>query len=159
MIGEPIRGSVRALGIYVRGQILLSLSLAGVYAVAFWILRVPFWPIIAIAGGLASVIPRIGSLIPLGLAVVALDFAGAPLRQFFGLLAAWLAIQCLSFFVLLPRLISRPLGLREFPVFAALLLGSLLFGPIGLLLAVPLLAVGAVFWRHFRRERRQSSKP
>jgi predicted PurR-regulated permease PerM len=54
-------------------------------------------------------------------------------------------------FVLVPRLIGRPLGLRELPVLAALLVGSLVFGPIGLLLAVPVLAVGMVFWRHWRR--------
>jgi predicted PurR-regulated permease PerM len=45
---------------------------------------------------------------------------------------------------------GRPLGLRPLLVFVALLAGSFLFGPIGFLLAVPILAVGNVFWRYFR---------
>jgi predicted PurR-regulated permease PerM len=149
----PVRDSFRVLGIYVRGQVLLCLVLAALYAAAFWALHVPYWHIIGIAGGLASVVPRIGSLLPLGLAVFSLDFTDAPLSRYLILLGIWLLIQAVEFLVLLPRLVSRPLGLKELPVLAALLLGSLAFGPIGLILAVPLLAVGTVLWRHFRRRR------
>jgi len=148
--GGPVRESFRVLGIYVRGQALVCLILSILYALAFWLLHVPYWQIIGVVGGAACVIPRVGSLVPLGIAVLALDFTDAPATRYLILLAAWLAIQCLEFFVLLPRLISRPLGLKELPVLAALLLGSLVFGPIGLILAVPILAVGMVLWRHFR---------
>jgi len=151
ILREPIRDSVRVLGVYVRGQILLCLILCVLYAVAFWALHVPYWYLIGLAGGIASVIPRVGSLIPLGLAALALDFTNAAFTRYLILLGVWLLIQALAFFVVMPRLIHRPLGLKELPVLAALLLGSLLFGPIGLLLAVPVLAVGLVFWRHLRR--------
>jgi predicted PurR-regulated permease PerM len=63
---------------------------------------------------------------------------------------AWLVVQALEGFVLQPVLLSRPLGLRALPVFLALLAGSFFFGPVGFLLAVPVLAVANVFWRHFR---------
>jgi hypothetical protein len=36
---------------------------------------------------------------------------------------------------------GRPLGLLAIPVFLGLLAGSLLFGPVGFILAVPVLAV------------------
>jgi predicted PurR-regulated permease PerM len=58
-------------------------------------------------------------------------------------------IQGLEGFVIAPQLLSKPLGLRPWPVFLALLAGSFFFGPIGFFLAVPILAVGAVFWRYF----------
>ena len=35
-------------------------------------------------------------------------------------------------------------------MFLALLAGSIFFGPIGFVLAVPILAVTNVFWRYFR---------
>jgi predicted PurR-regulated permease PerM len=101
-------------------------------------------------GGFASFIPGIGSLLPLGFAAVALAFAEAPAAHYLMLLGAWLVILIIEYFVLLPRFIGRPLGLKELPVLAALLLGSLVFGPIGFLVAVPVLAVGTVFWRHIR---------
>jgi len=142
------------LGLYVRGQILLCLVLAVLYAVAFWPIRVPYWYVIGVIGGCAAIVPRIGSLVPLGLAVLALDFAAAPLKSYLLVLGVWLLIQAIEFFVLMPRLIGRPLGLKELPVLAALLLESLVFGPLGLLFAIPVLAIGLVFWRHFRRPRR-----
>jgi predicted PurR-regulated permease PerM len=63
---------------------------------------------------------------------------------------AWLVVQAVEGFVLQPVLLSKPLGLRALPVFLALLAGSLFFGPIGFVLAVPVLAVTNVFWRYFR---------
>jgi predicted PurR-regulated permease PerM len=148
---EPIRDSVRVLGLYLRGQFLLCVSLSVLYTLVFWPLDIPFWYVLGILGGVASMIPGVGSLFPLGFAALALVFAGAPLTRFLLLLGAWLVVQGIEFFVLLPRLVGRPLGLKELPVLAALLLGSLLFGPIGLLVAVPILAVATVFWRYLRR--------
>jgi predicted PurR-regulated permease PerM len=135
----------------VRGQILLCLILAVLYAFAFWAIRVPQWWFVGPVGAIAAIIPRLGSIVPVGLAALSLYLAHAPLSRYLLLVAVWLAVQGIEFFVLLPRLISRPLGLKEVPVLAALLLGSLIFGPLGLLFAVPVLAIGLVFWRHFRR--------
>ncbi len=150
-IGQPVRESFRVLGVYVRGQILLCLCLTLLYAAAFGAMQVRYWYLIGAIGGAAAVIPRIGSLLPLFLAVLALEWAGAPLKSYLILLGLWLGIQAIEFLVLIPRLISRPLGLREWPVLVALLVGSLFFGPFGLLLAVPVLAIGLVFWRHLRK--------
>jgi predicted PurR-regulated permease PerM len=149
-IAKPYWDSIRVLGLYIRGQVLLCLILAALYAAALWSVQVPYWLIIAIVGGLAAVMPSTGSLIPLGLAVLSLDFTDAALRRYLIVLALWVVIQGITFFLLMPRLLHRPLGLKELPALAALLFGSLVFGPVGLLLAVPVLAIGLIFWRHFR---------
>ena len=151
--GRPVRDSVRVLGLYVRGQIVLSLALIVLYAAAFWALHVPYWVVIAVVGGVAAIVPHIGSLIPLGLAALSLLLAEAPAERFLMVVGLWLLIQLITYLVLMPRLVHRPLGLKELPAFAALLLGSLLFGPIGLLLAVPVLAIVLIFWRYFKVRR------
>jgi predicted PurR-regulated permease PerM len=143
------------IGLYLRGQFLLCLALSALYALAFWAVHVPYWYVIGVLGGFASFIPGIGSLLPLGFAALALALAEAPAARYLILLGAWLVILGIEYFVLLPRLIGRPLGLKELPVLAALLLGSLVFGPIGFLVAVPVLAVGTVFWRHMRHRPRR----
>jgi predicted PurR-regulated permease PerM len=148
---EPVRDSFRVLRVYLRGRFLLCVILSALYALAFWAIQMPFWYIAGVLGGLASIIPSIGSLIPLGLAALILVFADAPGSRYLLLLGVWLVIQGVDFFVLFPRLIGQPLGLKELPVLAALLLGSLVFGPVGLLLAVPILAIGTVLWRYLRR--------
>jgi len=152
-LGQPVRESFRVLGIYICGQILVCLILAALYAAGFWLIHVPYWWVVGILGGCAAVVPRVGALVPLGVAVFSLYLASEPAKSYLLVLGVWLVIQAIGFFVLMPRLIARPLGLKELPMLAALLLGSLLFGPIGLLLAVPVLAIGLVFWRHFRNRR------
>jgi len=155
-LGQPVRESFRVLGVYIRGQFLLCLILAVLYSIAFWAVNVPYWCVIGPLGGVAAVIPRIGSLLSLGMAIVAIDFH-SPVQRYVLILCVWLVIQVIEFAVLIPRLISGPLGLKEWPVILALLLGSLVFGPLGLVFAVPVLAIGLVFWRHFRSRRHPKS--
>ncbi len=156
--GNPFRDSVYVLGRYLRAQLLISLILMALYAIAFAFTRVPLWPVIAVIGGLAFFIPRVGSLVPLALVAITIGWVDWNLERFLIAFAAWLAIQVLEGFFITPRLLSKPLGLRPLPVFLALLAGSFLFGPLGLFLAVPILAVAAVFYRYFQNRRPQNPR-
>jgi predicted PurR-regulated permease PerM len=145
---NPFLASVRVLGLYVRAQFLIAAAMTLLYAIGFAIARVPLWPVIAVLGGLSSFIPRIGALVPLVLSILSLAIFHWSLKHLLYALAAWTLIQVLEAFFITPRLLSKPLGLGALPVFFALLLGGFFFGPIGLFLAVPLLAVALVFWRY-----------
>ena len=150
-VDDPIRESFRVLGLYIRAQFLIAAILAALYAIGFGIARVPLWPVIAIIGGVSTLIPRVGSLIPLALAVIANLIGDRNWTHMAIAFGAWVVIQALEGFFITPRLLSKPLGLRPLPVFLALLAGSFLFGPVGLLVAVPVLAVAGVFWRYLKR--------
>jgi predicted PurR-regulated permease PerM len=150
---NPFRESVRVLGLYIRAQFLVAAIDVALYSVGFGLARVPLWPLWAIIGGFCSFIPSVGSLIPLILVTIADLVAQRSWTELAFAFGAWLAVQAIEGFVLQPILFSKPLGLRALPVFLALLLGSLAFGPIGLLLAVPVLAVANVFWRHFQQRK------
>jgi predicted PurR-regulated permease PerM len=150
---QPITESVRVLGVFVRARILIAGILTILYAVGFAFARVPLWPLVAIAGGVASLIPRVGVLVPLVLIAIADLIGGVDLAHWAYAFGVWFAILIFDEFFLTPRLLSTPLGLRPLPVFVVLLAGSFFFGPIGFVLAVPVLAVAAVFWRYFRDRR------
>lgn len=150
---SPVRESVRVLGVYVRAQLLIAVTLAILYGIGFAIARVPLWPLVAILGGVCSIIPLVGSLVPLALSacfILLLDQNLTHLAMAFG---AWVVIQVVEGFFLTPRLMGKKLGLKPLGVFLALIVASLFFGPIGILLAVPVLAVANVFWRYFSRRR------
>lgn len=150
-IEDPVRESFRVLGLYIRAQFLIAGILAILYGIGFALAHVPLWPVIAIIGGLSNLIPRVGSLIPLALVVIA-DLIGDRNWTHFAIaFIAWVIIQALEGFFITPRLLSKPLGLKPLPVFLALLAGGLFFGPIGVLVAVPVLAIALVFWRYWRR--------
>jgi predicted PurR-regulated permease PerM len=149
-IDNPFRESVRVLGLYLKGQVIIAVCVTVLYGVGFGVARMPFWYLIALLAGACNVIPRIGSLIGLAIAAVVAYFGDLSLTNFLIVFGTWVVVQGIEGFYLTPKLLGRPLGLRPLLVFFALLAGSLLFGPIGFLLAVPVLAVANVFWRFFR---------
>jgi len=152
---QPVVQSVRVLGLFVRAKILIAVIQTILFAIGFAFARVPLWPLIAIAGGLASFIPRVGVLVPLVLVAIADLFGGVDLLHWTYGFGVWFVILLFDEFYLTPRLLSKPLGLRPLPVFLALIAGSFFLGPIGFILAVPVLAIAAVFWRSFRDRQTQ----
>jgi predicted PurR-regulated permease PerM len=148
--GNPFRQSIRVLGLFVRSQLIIAGIDTVLYAVGFVIAHVPWWPLFALVGGICSIIPSIGSLIPLTLVGVTMLLADRGWTNLAIAFGTWVVVQVLESFVLQPFLLSKPLGLRTLPVFLALFTGGLLLGPVGFVLAVPVLAVASVFWRYFR---------
>ncbi|MBV9034358.1 MAG: AI-2E family transporter [Acidobacteriaceae bacterium] len=149
-VHRPFRESVRVLGIYLRAQIVIAVIVTVLYAIGFGIARAPLWPLIAVVSGISTLVPRFGSLVPLVLVALAMLFARSDLTHLLIAFGTWVVVQAVEGFVLQPILLSKPLGLKAIPVFLALLVGGMFFGPIGFLLAVPVLAVANVFWRYFR---------
>jgi predicted PurR-regulated permease PerM len=68
-----------------------------------------------------------------------------------GALITYVVAQGLEGFYLTPKIMGRRLGLSPWIVFLAILVGGLVFGPLGVLFAAPVAAVVAVLWR--RRQR------
>lgn len=149
-IDNPFRESIRVLGIYAKAQIIIVIVDTVLYAIGFAIAHMPFWYVVAVLAGACTIIPRIGSLIGLAIAGIVGFFGDLTVMQLLIVFADWVIVQGIEGFYLTPKLMGRPLGLRPLFVFVALLAASFLFGPIGFLLAVPILAVGNVFWRYFR---------
>lgn len=153
-IDNPFRESVRVVGLYVKGQIIIASIVILLYAIGFALAHVPLWYLVAVLAGACNVIPRVGSLFGLAIAATAAYLPGLDFERLVIVFAIWVLVQGIEGFYLTPKILGRPLGLRPLLVFVVLLAGSFLFGPIGFLLAVPALAVGNVFWRYFRQQRR-----
>ena len=66
-------------------------------------------------------------------------------------LAVWAIVNVVEGFIISPRVLGRKLGLNPWIVFLGGIAGALLAGPIGILVATPLLAIAAVVWRRTRR--------
>ena len=147
---NPFRQSARVLVLFIRAQIIIAIVDTLLYAIGFGIAHVPWWPLFGVIGGLCSFIPSVGSLIPLSLVAIVMLLGHRSWTDLAVAFGGWLVVQIVEGFVLQPVLLSKPLGLRALPVFLALLAGSIFFGPIGFVLAVPILAVTNVFWRYFR---------
>ncbi|NOZ02736.1 MAG: AI-2E family transporter [Deltaproteobacteria bacterium] len=130
-----------ALSGFIRGQIIVSLTMACIYSVALTIIGISGGTIIGIIAGLLNFVPYLGIFIGLILSLlsVALDYSGA--GQVIAVLAVFGGVPLLDATLITPNIIGNRVGINPFLVIVALLAGGELLGFLGLLLAVPSAAV------------------
>ncbi len=148
--------SGRILESYVRGQILIGSIMAVCYAVGFYFLGVPAWAGIAMIAGLLNAIPYVGTILGI---VLALGFSfadGGSFGHIAAILGVFVAVQSLEGYYLTPKILGGRLNLHPMAVFLGLLIGGKLFGLLGVILAIPSIAIGKVFFK-FLRELYQDS--
>jgi predicted PurR-regulated permease PerM len=136
---------------WIKGQILIWLSTTALYLVGFAIARTPLWFLLAILCGLANAIPHFGAVFGL-LFVLLFSFFGSNVDTWTmaAALAVWTVVQLAEGFYIGPKLLGRKLGLNPWLVILGSIAGGLVAGPIGMLIATPVLAVITVIWRRVR---------
>jgi predicted PurR-regulated permease PerM len=139
-IGDVLRG-------YVRGRLLVALGMAVFYTAGLWAVGVPVPAAIGLIAGIVGVVPYLGVVTGL---VLALGFAlldGASMLHLVGVAGVFAAAQLLEDYVLTPRLIGDRLELHPLLVFVGLIVAGDLYGLLGLVLAIPALAILKVIVR------------
>ena len=141
----------QVLSQFLRGQVLVMLSLAAYYSAALWLADIPSALAIGLLTGLLVFIPYIGfaSGFALALLVAALQFEGA--GPVLAVLLVFGIGQVLESFILTPYLVGERIGLHPLAVIFALMAFGQLFGFFGVLLALPASAALLVGLREFRR--------
>lgn len=140
----------RILQSYVLGQLMIATIMGVLYAVGFAIVGVPAWPGIAALSGFLNVIPYVGTGLGIILASGFTFAAEGSIWRVAGVLAVFVAVQCVEGYYLTPRILGDRLKLHPMAVFLGLLIGGKIFGFLGVLLAVPTIAVSMVFLKFFR---------
>jgi predicted PurR-regulated permease PerM len=145
----------RTLGGYVVGQLKVSAILACLYSIGYALSGVPFWLLLGLISGAFNMIPIVGSLLGVGLTVFAVLLNNGQMWNYVGVLITFVVVQGLEGFWLTPKLLGKRVGLSPLYVFLAILIGGAMFGPVGVLFAVPVVAVLGVIWR--RAVKRQAT--
>lgn len=145
---------------WVRGQAIVTLILAILYALAFSIVHMPLAVAIGLIVGALTVIPFVGTVVGAGLAVT-IALAAAPEGQGVALALKVGGIigvlHLLEAAVLTPKIVGHRVGLSESAALFAVLAGGKLLGFVGVVLAVPLAATVGVLVRHGFKVYEQSS--
>ena len=134
------------LGAYIRAQ-LLACAVAGIVCgIGFAVLGVPYPLLLGVLAGALEFIPLVG---PLVVAVVASMVAAlhAPVLVLWtvGFLGVFRVVED---YVIYPRLIRRGIPLHPLAVILAVLAGAELHGVAGMFLAVPVVGILSVVYRH-----------
>jgi predicted PurR-regulated permease PerM len=152
-IAEIVHDSAKVLGLYAKGQAQIFAWTIVLYGIGFAFSHVPLWFAAALVAACLGLMPRVGSVLALGMVLFMSWVSGRTFIEICEVFGVWLIVQSIEGFYLTPKLLGKPLGLTPFAVLLVLTLGSLTFGPIGLLLAVPTLAVGLVWFRRLHPAR------
>ncbi len=131
--------SVRRVGGYVLGNLLVS-AIAGVVSfTALTIIGVPFTAALAFLTAILDLIPTIGALIAAALASLVAAFVGVP--ELIATAAFFLVYQQVENYVIQPRVMGRTIEMSAPVIILAVLIGGTLLGVIGALLAIPVAAI------------------
>jgi predicted PurR-regulated permease PerM len=132
-IGESTRG-------YVLGNFLLWVFVSSASAIAFFLLQVPYWPLVGPVSAFFSLVPYVGlplSILPPALAVLAIP---NKFKVLLLVVAITTLLHLIAMNFLYAKIIGRRVRLNPFIVTVALMFWGMLWGGAGLLLAVPVTA-------------------
>jgi predicted PurR-regulated permease PerM len=129
---------------YVRNQLVIALVMGVLYSIGFAVASVPLALSIGLLSGLLNFIPYLGTLtgLTLSLSFVALD--GGGIARILGVLAVFIIVQSVEGYYLTPKLLGGSLDLHPMWVLVGLMISGSLFGILGIILAVPVIAIAKV---------------
>jgi predicted PurR-regulated permease PerM len=124
------------------GQMLLMLILGTLSLAVFWALHVKYFYALGVFCGLANIVPIIGPVVSVGLAVIVAAFDSW--EKAAGVLIFYLIYQQLENAFLTPKIMKSTVDLPALAVIIALAMGGSIAGVLGALIAVPTAALLAV---------------
>lgn len=139
-IGDQVIKAVKSvelsLGTWLRGQLILMVSVGVITYIGLLILKVDYALPLAILSGLLEIIPVIGPL----LSAVPAVLVAITISPFLGLatVALYFIVQQLEGQILVPVVMNRAVGLPPLIIIVSLMIGSRLAGPTGAVLAIPI---------------------
>ncbi|HEX6535899.1 MAG TPA: AI-2E family transporter [Gemmatimonadaceae bacterium] len=136
----------RTLRAWIVGQ-LASMSLLGALTAAgLLVLGVPYWLTFGIFTGIVAIVPFFGSLVSTLLPAAFVLGAGSPGRAL-GVVALGVLVHLVEGNIVAPHIMQRQLALPPVMTIMSVLIMGKLLGPIGLLVAVPTVALLDVITR------------
>jgi predicted PurR-regulated permease PerM len=141
------RETDEVLGAFLRGQILVMISLAIIYSAGLSLIGLKFAVAIGVVAGLVSFVPYLGFVFGIGLAGLTVALEPEPWLQLLGVVATFSIAQMIEGSFLTPKLVGDRIGLHPVLVIFSIAAGGQLFGFFGILLALPAAAVLSVLVR------------
>ena len=142
-------------GKYVRGQLIISLIIGILCTIVLLILKVDFAVLLGFSAGLFNIIPFLGPVIgAIPAALTALYIS--PLKALLVILL-FIAVQQIDNYFISPNIMKHQVGVHPGVIIFSLITGGAVFGFLGLLLAVPTVAIIQEVLRYYLIEKKQAA--
>ncbi|MFD2446164.1 AI-2E family transporter [Bacillus sp. CGMCC 1.16607] len=137
-----------SLGSYIRGQLIVCVIIGAVSALFFWIIQMKYPLLLGFIIGVTNVIPYFGPVI--GAIPAVIIAATISVKMVIFVVIIILVLQFLEGNILSPLIVGKSLHMHPLMIMFALLAGGEVSGIVGLILAVPILAIIKVAILHAR---------
>lgn len=118
------------------------------YGIGFSVLGVKNALLFALVCGMLEIIPFIGNITGTALTVLVAGVNGANLSLLGGIIVVYGVIQFVQGWFLEPLILGPQVKINPFFTIVALIIGNLLWGIAGIVLAIPLAAIGKIICDH-----------
>lgn len=138
----------QSLGSYIRGQIIVCVIIGVVSAILFWMVKMNYPLLLGFILAVTNVIPYFGPII--GAIPAVIIAATISVKMVIFVLIIIFALQFLEGNILSPLIVGKSLHMHPLMIMFALLAGGEVGGVVGLIVAVPILAIIKVAILHAR---------
>jgi predicted PurR-regulated permease PerM len=140
---------------FFRGQIIIAFIMGVLLAIGFVLIGLNFAILLGLAIGFLNIIPYLGSIIGLSIALPLAYFQkdGGGIDLLLFSVGVFVVVQMIEGYLLTPRIMGKTTGLHPMVIIIAIFFwGTALNGLLGMILAIPLTAFFVVAWRLAKRK-------
>lgn len=131
------------------GNLLIGLGIGTVSMIVYGIVGVPFFYFVGFISGFLSIVPYMGVLLAL-IPPILVSVGHLHAEAFIAILITVCGLHVVALNVLYPKVLGNRLQLNPLAVAMALLLWGVLWGAMGLILAIPITAAMKIVFDHVR---------
>lgn len=156
-VAEVANRLAKVLGSLIRGQFLVCFILAIFYTLALSAVGLEGALLMGIFSGFMNLVPVVGALSALLISIGLMIFNGGAATQCVAIFGVFLVGNLIESTLLTPRIVGKQMGISPLVIILALLAGAELLGFLGILLALPVLAMVKVLGGYFAERYYSSS--
>ena len=145
-VKDSIQESANVVQQYLRGKLILMGLLAVLYSIGLGLSGVSNFILVSIIASLFTLIPYIGNIIGLALAMAFGYLTSGETGVLIGVAVTFSVAQFVESYVLEPYVVGDKVGVHPFFVILVVVLGNTLWGVIGMILAIPVTAILTVIF-------------
>lgn len=136
------------IGMWLRGQFILSLTIGIFTWVGLTILGLPFALPLGLLAGLLEIVPTIGPIVS-AIPAVTVALTISPTLAI-SVVIFYILLQMSENHILVPKIMEKAVGLNPIIIIIGVLIGSKFMGILGALLAVPFIAMTFIIVKSFK---------
>jgi predicted PurR-regulated permease PerM len=143
-----VEESSRVVQNYLGGLAVMIACLWVMYGIGFSIVGVKHAIFFAVLCGLLEIVPFVGNLTGNALTVLMVLSQGGSLGMVVGVVATYSAVQFIQSYLLQPLVVGSRVNLNAFFTIAVLVVGNLVWGVGGMVMAIPLTGIIKIICEH-----------